>query len=419
MTKHRTRKPKPASKRARAGARAVDAPEPDFHNAERLLLQMMAIPGPSGREGRIMDFVRRQLRRGGAPEEAIHSDRAHRRSPFGGEIGNLALRLPGAKRGGRRLLMAHVDTVPLCVGCRPVIRGRWIMPADKTTALGADDRSGAAVVLATALALLRQDLPHPPVSFLWTVQEEVGLIGARYARLGIVGKPRLAFNFDGGSSEKLTVGATGGYRIRIRVHGIASHAGGAPEEGVSAITIAAMAIAQLEEEGWHGLVEKGNRRGTCNVGVIRGGDATNVVTPEVELRAEARSHDPAFRQRIVKAVCQAFRGAARNVRNVRGACGKVDIEGHLDYEAFELPSDEPSVIAAERAVGSVGGQPVRAICNGGLDANWMTARAIPTVTLGSGQRNPHTVQERLDIREFRRACQIALRLATATEGPGA
>lgn len=411
-------KPRQPGGRLAAKDRSGRLPEPDLHRAERLVLRLMATPGRSGQEGRILEFIRKTLRQAGAPEAAIQSDRAHRRSPFGGEAGNLVLRLPGTVRGQRRLLMAHVDTVPLCVGCRPVLRGRWIVPADKTTALGADDRAGAAVVLTTALEILKRGLPHPPLSFLWTVQEELGLLGARHARLSLLGKPGLAFNFDGGASAKLTVGATGGYRLKIRIQGIASHAGGAPEEGVSAIAIASLAIARLEREGWHGLIEKGHHRGTSNVGAIHGGEATNVVTPEVEIRAEARSHNPAFRRRIVRAICQAFQQAAREVRNVRGACGKVEIEGRLDYEAFELDPNEPCVLAAEHAVTALGGRPVRAISNGGLDANWMTAHGIPTVTLGSGQRNPHTTSERLEIAEFRRACRIALRLATGTEGSG-
>jgi len=80
-----------------------------------------------------------------------------------------------------------------------------------------------------------------------------------------------------------------------------------------------------------------------------------------------------------------------------------------------LADDEPCVGAAERAVRQLGGQPVRSISNGGLDANWMTARGIPTVTLGSGQKDAHTVSERMDLGQFRQACRIALRLATGTE----
>jgi tripeptide aminopeptidase len=58
-------------------------------------------------------------------------------------------------------------------------------------------------------------------------------------------------------------------------------------------------------------------------------------------------------------------------------------------------------------------EPVRAISNGGLDANWVNAHGIPAVTLGCGQMNVHTVSEQLNLAEFRSACRIALALATA------
>jgi len=376
---------------------------------------MLSLPGVSGREGPVMEFARRQLAAAGAPRSAIRFDRAHRRSPLGGEVGNLVLRLPGTRPAERRLLMAHVDTVPICEGVRPVLRGRWIVPADRRTGLGADNRAGATVVLSAALEILGRRLPHPPLTFLWTVQEEIGLCGARFADLAPLGKPRLAFNFDGGRTDKLVIGATGGYRMTIRIRGVASHAGGSPEKGVSAIAIAGLAIARLHQEGWHGRIQKGNSRGTSNVGVIHGGQATNVVTPEVEIHAEARSHDPVLRRRIVRAIQRAFMQAARQVRNEQGQCGRVRIDGRLDYEAFVLDGRQPCVLAAEAAIRSVGGRPERAVSNGGLDANWMTARGIPTVTLGGGQFNPHNTKARLHLAEVHRACRIALVLATATE----
>ena len=255
-------------------------------------------------------------------------------------------------------------------------------------------------------------LAHPPLTLLWTVQEEVGLYGARYLQMGRLGKPRLAINFDGGPADKVTIGATGGYRLEIAVQGLAAHAGVAPDAGVSAIAIASLAIAALHRGGWHGKVHKGGRQGTSNVGVIRGGEATNVVTPRVDLRAEARSHDPAFRQRIVREIQRAFAKAAQTVRNREGVTGSVKISGRLDYEAFLLAKDDASVRAAEEAIRAVGGEPSTAVSNGGLDANWMTARGIATVTLGCGQSDPHTTAERLDLAQFRRACDVALRLAT-------
>ena len=387
-------------------------PDAFITNAERLLRDLLPIPGGSGQETEVADYVAQKFSKLGADPLWVRSDDAHRRSPFGGESGNLVFRMPGTVPGKRRLFSAHLDTVPLCVGARPVKRGNFLYPADKTTGLGADDRSGAAVILAVALDILERRLPHPPLAFLWTVQEEIGLYGARHARLGLLGRPGLAFNFDGRSPEKVTIGATGGYRMDIQIRGIASHAGNVPELGVSAIAIAALAIAKLHQDGWHGKIQKHGRTGTSNVGVIRGGDATNVVTPFVEVRAEARSHDPRFRSRIVKAIEQAFQQAARQVKNAIGRHGAVTIAGRLDYESFRLPADDPSLLAAEEAIRKIGGQPIRAISNGGLDANWLTARGIPTVSLGCGQENSHTPAERLNLPQFRQACHIARLLAS-------
>jgi tripeptide aminopeptidase len=383
--------------------------------ALRLVMDLMAIPGRSGEETAVADYIREQLHAAGVPKSAIQFDTAHHRTPLGGAIGNMVLKLPGAIRGPRRMLSAHMDTVPVCVGSRPIRRQNLVVSADKSTGLGADDRAGAAVLLATVLAIVRSKLSHPPLTFLWTVQEEVGLFGARHVRKALLGNPRLAFNFDGGSSAKLTIGATGGYRMKIDVHGIASHAGGAPADGVSAIAITSLAIADLVNNGWHGQIEKGRHSGTSNVGVVQGGAATNVVTDHVVVKAEARSHDPKFRRRIVKQIEQAFQKAARKVRNAAGQHGRVEIDGRLDYESFRLVRDEPCVVAAASAVAAAGSEPELAISNGGLDANWLSAHGIPTVTLGCGQRNIHSVDEQLDVADFHLARRIALRLATAED----
>jgi tripeptide aminopeptidase len=264
------------------------------------------------------------------------------------------------------------------------------------------------------LEIVQRQLPHPPLTFLWPVQEEIGLHGARCVDLSLLDEPALAFNWDGGSPLKVTLGATGGWRGEVTVEGVASHAGGAPEWGVSAIAVASLAIADLHRQGWHGLVLKDGRRGTSNVGVLQGGAATNVVTDRMTVRLEARSHDPAFRQQIAARIEEAFRSAAAEVKNVAGTAGKVTIEGRVDYESFRLAEDEPCVCELERVIRLLGRQPERVISNGGLDANWLTAHGIPTVTLGCGQLRQHMTSEALDVEDFYLACRIALRLATAS-----
>jgi tripeptide aminopeptidase len=404
---------RPAAAGAKAAAPATTAPlRPDVAAARRVVLDLLAIPGVSGDEKKIAERIVNWLVEAGCPRSAIAFDKAHTKTPLKGNVGNLIVKLPGTVPGPRRLLMAHMDTVPVCLGAKPRVSGRTITSADPKTGLGADDRAGCAVVLSTALEILRRGLDHPPLTLLFAIQEEVGLYGARFVKAADLGRPRLAFNFDGGAVEKITVGATGGYRMDIRIEGLPSHAGVAPEKGVSAIAIASLAIADLVTDGWHGLVEKDGKRGTSNVGTIQAGNATNVVAEAAVLKAEARSHDPAFRGRIVKAIETAFHGAAKRVRATDGTTGKVTIEGRLDYEAFRLADDEPCVRAAMEAVRGVGLEPRPEVSNGGLDANWMAANGVPTVTLGCGQAEIHTTKEWLDLAAFETACAVALRLAT-------
>ncbi len=377
-----------------------------------LVLELLSIPGKSGEEKGVADRIIEKLKAAGVPASAITFDDANRQSPVGGQIGNLIVKLPGTLPGKRRLLMAHMDTVPLCVGAKPVRKGNRIVSADPTTALGGDDRAGVAVVLHTALTLLKDNIPHPPLTLFFPVQEEIGLVGARYVNTKKLGNPAMCFNWDGGNAALVTIGATGAFNIDITVHGLASHAGAHPEDGISAIAVAGAAIADLTANGWHGLIDKGKKTGTSNIGVIRGGAATNVVTDRVDLQVETRSHDPAFRKKIVEAFITAFAKASKSLKNAAGKTGSVEFDVQHKYESFALKMSEPTVIAAMEAIETCGLEPAAKVSNGGLDANWMTNHGLPTVTLGCGQDGIHTTSETLDLVHFQHACRIALELAT-------
>ena len=381
--------------------------------AVKRVLEMMAIPGRSKQEGRIMEYIRSELIAAGVSPSQLAFDDSIKSIPGGGETGNLIVNLPGTKRAPRRLLMAHVDTVPICVGCHPKLDGNVIRSSDPNTGLGGDDRAGAAVVLTAALELIRQKKPHPPLTLLFAVQEEIGLFGARHVATKKLRSPELCFNWDGGESQLINVGATGDYAIEIEIQGLASHAGVRPEKGINAIAIASLAIADLVANGWHGLIQKGKNRGTSNVGIIHAGEATNVVTPHLSLKAEARSHDPVFRKKIVTAYEKAFKKAAKSIKSSEGKTGRVTFKSDLKYESFKLDLNEPVVGVAKAAIERLGMTPELYLGNGGLDANWMAVHGYPTVTLGCGQREIHTVSEWLDVPHFLNACDIAMLLASA------
>ena len=378
-------------------------------------MDLMAIPGRSCQESLVAEWIRKQLQKAGVPASSISTDTAHRRSPAGGELGNLIVRIKGTAPGPHRLLMAHMDTVPLAVGCKPIRKGDIIRPASRTTALGGDNRAGCAAVLTAITEVKRQKLPHPPLTLLFTVQEEIGLRGARYISAGKLGKPTLCFNWDGRDPGDLIIGAVGATNLDIRIAGIASHAGAHPEDGVNAAVVAAQALASLQQNGWHGLVEDGNKRGASNVGVITGGAATNVVMPEVHLEAEARSHQPAFRKRIVREWKKAFQAAVKDIRNVSGQRASLSFEEDTRYEAFAIRESSECVQVARRAAESIGVATAARPCDGGLDANWMAEHGFPAVTMGCGQHDIHTVDETLNVPQYLAACEIATRLAAGTE----
>ncbi len=383
----------------------------DQNAAVALVTKLMSISGRSREESRVLDFIRTELVDAGVPSSGIEMDTANRRIPGGGEVGNLIVRIPGTRRGPRRLLMAHTDTVPICVGCEPVLDGDKIRSAVRT-GLGGDNRDGVAVVMTAILEPIRQGIPHPPLTLFFPVQEEIGLYGARYVSVRKLANPKFCFNWDGSTPHFINVGATGDYAIEIEIEGAASHAGVHPEKGVSAVAIAALAIADLTANGWHGLINKGRNQGTSNVGVISGGEATNVVTPHLSLRAEARSHDPVFRRRIVEAYRKAFQKAAKSIKSSDGKSGRIVFNADLKYESFRLDTGEPVVALAKNAISAVGLTPELCVGNGGLDANWMVAHGFPTVTLGCGQHDIHTTQEWLDVSSFLTGFPICLLLAS-------
>jgi len=387
-------------------------PEVNKDAALERFLAITQIPGRSGEEADVAKAIEQLFLDAGVDPSQIQYDGAETRTALAGNCGNLIVSLTGNGKGPRTLLSAHMDTVPICVGAKPVVDGDQVK-SSVATGLGADDRSGCTAIATAAIErLVRGDQNFPPAVIAFIVQEEIGLHGAKNLDVSAVGQVDRAFNFDGGTLEKVTKGAIGGERMAIKLTGIPSHAGVAPEKGASAIVMAAKAIAELDASGWLGQVEKDGGVGTANVGVINGGDATNVVTPEITLRAEARSHDAAMRTKIVAAIRDAFEKAAASVTNDEGKAGACDFSSNVDYEAFALADDHPSITAAKDALGVVGREPYVDIANGGLDANWLFRHGIEAVTLGCGQRNIHTADERLDIADYLDACTVATWLIT-------
>src|SRR5262249_44489560 len=155
----------------------------------------------------------------------------------------------------------HLDTVPLCAGAKPKRQGDKIV-SDGTTALGGDNRTGCAVLVSLVETLFKHKLPHPPISLLFTVREESGLHGARELDTKDLDGATMCFNVDGKLASELITGAVGQENWEVEIKGKASHAGVAPEKGISATLVASIALAEAHRGGWFGKVEKAEGKGT-------------------------------------------------------------------------------------------------------------------------------------------------------------
>jgi tripeptide aminopeptidase len=394
-------------------------PTHDIRPAVARLLRFLAVEGVTGQEETIGREVLASLLEAGLPRKTIRFDDAHRRIPLPTETGNLIVTLPGTRPGPRLLFMTHLDTVPLAAGARPTRSGNRIVNT-AATALGGDNRTGVACLVTLLVTLWKKGLPHPPLTALFTVREESGLWGARYVNPADLGRPALGFNVDGSSAREITIAATGAERWEAQIHGRAAHAGVAPEKGVSATVVAALALADAYRRGWFGKIQKEGQEGTSNVGSVgdqlgrSAGEATNVVTDFVQVRGEARSHNSRFVRQITRAYQEAFRAAAMQVVDDRGRPARVRFRARRDYYPFRLKENNPVVRQALAAAQSCGWQAKLRRTNGGLDANWLVRHGIPTVTFGAGQHNVHTVAEYVDLTEFEEGCRLALALALAT-----
>lgn len=407
--------------------------------ATNLLMRFLAVEGITGEEAAIAEEITRALQEVGVPPKAIRLDQAKDRIPVPTQTGNLIVTLPGTQKSSRLLFSTHMDTVPLCAGAVPVRAGKDRIKPQGQTALGGDNRTGVACLVNLVATLLKNKLPHPPITLLFTVREESGLHGARHLDPKDLGEVSMCFNVDGQSPSEITIGAVGAERWEVEITGRASHAGVHPEQGISATLVASVALAEIHREGWFGKIQKelggggeaepsrgspvqeggkGSREGTSNVGIFAGrtgqaaGNATNVVTDYVYIKGEARSHDSRFVKEITRAYRNAFTWAAQQVPDHKGRKAKVKFSSNLEYHPFRLKDNTPVIQHAQAAAERLGMNPTLRVANGGLDANWLVRHKIPTITFGAGQHNIHTIEEFVDLREFHAGCEMALSLAT-------
>lgn len=359
---------------------------------------LVQIDSVSKEEGVIANEIKKMLESMGA--ETFVDDAGNK---IGGNSGNLIAKFKGNTQAPPLLLNAHMDTVEPGRGITAVLEN-GTFTSDGTTILGADDKSAIAILLETLNILKENDVQYSPLELVFTVCEEIGLQGAKHLDLNAV-TATYGFALDATDTEGIVTRAPSANHFEFTIHGKDAHAGAAPEKGINAISLASKAIARLE-------LGRIDEETTCNIGIIEGGIATNIVPNLVKVKGEARSHDEEKLNKITNEIVSSFTEVVENYRklNPNEEFPRVEINIKKDFPRTYIPDDHPVVNLATRAAENLGRKMKTKTSGGGADANIFFEKGIFTGVLGTGMRDMHTVRESVKLDDMARTTELLLEI---------
>lgn len=347
-------------------------------NKERMLeefFELVKVKCSSKGEREVADLLKARLKEMGLE---VTEDQAGEK--IGGTCGNLIAYKKGTVEGAPILMFsAHLDCVEPCGGIIPQLKDGIITSAGDTI-LGGDDKAGIVAILEALRVAAEQKLAHGDIQLVFTVAEEIGLKGAKNVDVSQL-KADFGYALDSsGAPGEVIVMAPGQDCMEVKVIGKKAHAGVAPEEGINAIVVAGKAMAKLRQ----GRIDFET---TANVGIIKGGIATNIVPDMVEIQCEARSRN------VEKLIAQTahMKETFETVAAENGV--KAEVAVHREYDSFVLPEDSLAVAVAVKAIEGLGFPLDKKGTGGGSDANLFNSYGIPTAVLGVGMSKAHTTEE--------------------------
>ena len=322
------------------------------------------------------------------------------RPQTGSNTGNIIVKIHGTIPAPPLLFNAHMDTVGPVEGIK-VIYENDVFHTGGATILGGDDKAAIAILIEIARAIKEQAIATPPLEFLFTVCEEIGLLGAKALDEQLI-SARAGYALDTTGTFNLINRAPCAIRFKVKVYGKSAHAGIAPEDGVNAIRLASEAIVQVP-------LGRIDHETTSNIGIIHGGKATNIVPDLVEIEGEVRSHDEKKLRRVQDQVLAPFH-KLRWSFDPKEWEPVVQVDVVDDYPVLKVPEDHLLIEAAKEAATRLGHQLDVQKTGGGSDANILCGKGIDTVILGIGMENVHTTQERITLSNMVDSARLILEI---------
>ncbi|OEF08709.1 M20/M25/M40 family metallo-hydrolase [Vibrio genomosp. F10] len=284
------------------------------------------------------------------------------------------------------VLSCHMDTVAPGNNIEPIIE-EGIIRSKGDTILGGDDKSGIAAIMEAVRCIRSENIAHKTIELAFTVHEEGGLQGSKHFDMSFIQSDKAVVLDSGGPIGTIINRAPGQQSMTFTIKGRPAHAGLAPEEGISAIGVAAEAITNMN-------LLRIDEETTANIGIVEGGQATNIVMPELRIVAEARSLNADKLANQVEHMVAMFKAAA----DKHGA--DIELESQRAYEAYVIAEDHPHLVSVKHSFEALGLEPQTQPTGGGSDANNFNEKGLTTVNLSTGMAKVHTTEEYIAIEDL-------------------
>ena len=308
--------------------------------------------------------------------------------------------------GPRLLLIGHIDTVfsEGEVARRPFKIAR---SNGKTVATGPgvlDMKSGVLIGMYSLHLLIQaQEAAYQSATFICNSDEEIGSPSSRPLIQELARQADAVLVFEPGRAEETVVSSRRGCgQYRVEVHGLSAHAGVEPQRGRNAILELSYQVQKMQ--ALNGAIPGT----TLSVGIIRGGERTNVVPDYAYFDMDVRASD----QRAARALEAAMQQVTTQ-RKLQGTT--ITLSGSMLCQPFERNPANERLVRLVREAGSALGLKMQDVGSGGAsDANTTAAMGIPTLDgLGAVGEGAHAANESIVLEEHPRRTAILAGLIEA------
>ncbi len=292
--------------------------------------------------------------------------------------------------GPRLLLIGHIDTVfsEGEVARRPFTIKR---SSGKTIATGPgvlDMKSGVLIGMYSLHLLIQaQEAAYQSATFICNSDEEIGSPSSRPLIQELARQADAVLVFEPGRAEETVVSSRRGCgQYRVEVHGLSAHAGVEPQRGRNAILELSYQVQKMQ--ALNGTVAGT----TLSVGIIHGGERTNVVPDYAYFDMDVRASD--------QKAARALEAAMRQVTTQNKLQGTtITLGGSMLCQPFERSQANERIVQLVREAGSPLGLKIQDVGSGGAsDANTTAAMGIPTLDgLGAGGGLAHNPGEFIEL----------------------